>query len=391
MFLTFLNVIVVRGILLGLPIGASVAYENEYSGAVLVTPHSNQKHIERTQYIEQTLPTVQGYRDHTARYLAGGIVQANYARPQRESLIPDQAGATIVGIDPERENRVTRLEDLIVEGRYLNEYDTRGVLVGSQLLDRYAGATPESGGTPETSGSIENVFPGDTIRVTVNGIVGEYEIVGVIEGKVGENSRRVFMHEARLRSVLDRSKDKKDEISVSLIGGTSPESFVEQLQARDIGEYAVVQTARESQGTFLDDITKTFDMLGTSIGLVGIIVAAITVFIVIFIVALNRQKQIGILKGIGINTLAIESSYVFLSFMYAIIGISLGVFVLYVFIAPYVDAHPIDFPFADGILVAPWNDTLARSLILVLTTVIAGYIPARLIVQKNTINAILGR
>ena len=131
--------------------------------------------------------------------------------------------------------------------------------------------------------------------------------------------------------------------------------------------------------------------MGTGIGFVGIVVAAITVFIMIFIVALNRQKQIGILKGIGINRLAIESSYVFLSIVYAIVGISLGVFVLYFVIAPYIAVHPIDFPFAVGILFAPWKDTFIRSLVLIVTTLLAGYIPARMIVQKHTINAILGR
>jgi ABC-type antimicrobial peptide transport system permease subunit len=265
------------------------------------------------------------------------------------------------------------------------------VLIGSQLLDRYAGGTPESGGTPETSGTIENVYPGDTVRITLDGVVGEYEVLGVIEGKVGENSRRIFMLDTHMRSVLARSKDKKDEISIALLPGASATKYVDALRASGVSEYATIQTSRGSQGQFLDDITQTFDMLGTSIGLVGIVVAAITVFIVIFIVALNRQKQIGILKGIGINRLAIESSYVFLSFMYALVGITLGGIFLYAVIAPYIALHPIDFPFADGILVAPWDDTLVRSGILIVTTILAGYVPARMIVQKNTINAILGR
>jgi ABC-type lipoprotein release transport system permease subunit len=391
MFLTFLNVVVVRGVLVGLPVGASVSYEKEYSGAVLITPPANQKHIDRTQYVEQSLATVRGYKVHSARYLAGGVVRANFERPQKASRIPDQVGATVVGMDPLAEDMVTGLSTLVTEGRYLTSHDTRGVLIGSQLLDRYAGETPESGGTPETSGSMENVYPGDTVRITLGETVGEYEVVGVIEGKVGENSRRVFMLESQMRKVLGRGQDKKDEIGVALRDGAQADEYVQALLAMGVSEYATVQTSRESQGKFLDDITQTFDLLGTSIGFVGVVVAAITVFIVIFIVALNRQKQIGILKGIGINRLAIESSYVFLSFIYALVGITLGVIVLYTLIAPYIALHPIDFPFADGLLVAPWDDTLVRSGILIATTVLAGYVPARLIVQKNTINAILGR
>jgi len=391
MFLTFLNVVVVRGVLIGLPIGASISYEKEYAGQVLITPLSDQRHIDRTRQIESVLPTIAGYDAHTSRYLASATVRANYERPPKESLLPDQVGAALVGIDPVAEDAVTGLRDLVIEGRYLTEEDTTGILIGSQLLERYAGNTPESGGTPETSGSIEDVYPGDTVRLVINGTTGEYTLVGVLEGKVGENARRVFMLDNQLRKVLGRSTDKKDEIAVRLEPDADAKRFVAALAASGFGDFAIVQTARQSQGQFLDDITATFDGLGTGIGFVGITVAAITVFIMIFIVALNRQKQIGILKGIGINRLAIESSYVFLSIVYALVGIVLGILVLYFVIAPYIDAHPIDFPFADGVLVAPWDDTLWRSMVLVATTLIAGYVPARMIVQKNTINAILGR
>jgi len=391
MFLTFLNVVVVRGVLVGLPIGASLSYEHEYSGQVLVTPLANQRHIDRTNYIEQFIAAQEGYRAHTARYLASGVLRADFERPQKASLLPDQVGAALVGIDPYAEDRVTQLSSLVIEGRYLREGDTSVVLVGSQLLERYAGNTPESGGTPETSGSLSGVYPGDTIRLTIDDVAGEYEVVGVVEGKVGENSRRVFMVDRHLRKVLGRSADKKDEVAIVLTSGAAATAYAQTLRDAGLAEFATVQTSRESQGQFLDDITDTFNLLGNGVGFIGIIVAAITVFIMIFIVALNRQKQIGILKGIGINRLTIESSYVFLSIAYASVGIGLGVLVLYGVIAPYIAENPIDFPFADGILVAPWDDTFARGLILIATTLIAGYLPARLIVQKPTINAILGR
>lgn len=58
---------------------------------------------------------------------------------------------------------------------------------------------------------------------------------------------------------------------------------------------------------------------------------------------------------------------------------------------PYFDAYPIDFPFSDGILVATVSGTLARAGILFVATIIAGYIPARIVVRQNTLDAILGR
>jgi ABC-type antimicrobial peptide transport system permease subunit len=124
---------------------------------------------------------------------------------------------------------------------------------------------------------------------------------------------------------------------------------------------------------------------------IGLAVASITIFIVIFINAITRRKFIGILKGIGISGRTIETSYVFQSIFYAVCGSAIGLLILYGFLKPFITAHPINFPFSDGILVAPLLGTMIKVLILVVTTFIAGYIPARMIVRRNTLDSILGR
>jgi len=81
----------------------------------------------------------------------------------------------------------------------------------------------------------------------------------------------------------------------------------------------------------------------------------------------------------------------FQSLFYAIIGSAIGLAILYGFLVPFVSAHPIQFPFSDGVLVAPFGETMVRVILLVIATIIAGYIPARMIVKKNTLDSILGR
>ena len=135
----------------------------------------------------------------------------------------------------------------------------------------------------------------------------------------------------------------------------------------------------------------TFGMLGAAFSSIGLAVAAITIFIVIFINAITRRKFIGILKGIGVKGQAIEISYIFQSIFYAVVGSLIGLVLLYAFLSPAIAANPIDFPFSDGILVAPLGETMARIGLLVAVTLLAGYIPARMIVRKNTLSSILGR
>jgi ABC-type lipoprotein release transport system permease subunit len=74
---------------------------------------------------------------------------------------------------------------------------------------------------------------------------------------------------------------------------------------------------QEAIPDFLNQIKIAFSITRCNmIGLIGIIVASITIFIVIFINAVTRRKYIGILKGIGVTSGAIEFSYILQSFFY---------------------------------------------------------------------------
>ena len=104
-----------------------------------------------------------------------------------------------------------------------------------------------------------------------------------------------------------------------------------------------------------------------------------------------RRKQIGILKAIGIRSQAIELAYVMQSLFYGLAGIGIGLAISFLIVQPYVDRHPINFPFSDGIIATTWEGTMARLVALLGATLLAGYIPAKIVVRKNTIDSILGR
>jgi hypothetical protein len=76
---------------------------------------------------------------------------------------------------------------------------------------------------------------------------------------------------------------------------------------------------------------------------------------------------------------------------YSVIGVGLAALLIFLVLVPFIDAHPIDFPFSDGILVATPGGTALRAGLLLLATVAAGIIPAWLIVRQNTLDVILGR
>jgi ABC-type lipoprotein release transport system permease subunit len=385
MLLTFLNLVVVTGILVGLIEGINESYRTQYTGDVIVSALPTKNYIEDTPSVIAFLETLPQVTELTKRYQAGGTVEANYLLRTSETDKPNATGAQIVGIDPEAEDAFTGLGSHIIEGQYLSAGDYDQILVGNFLLARYAfGEQP--GLTP-----LENVYPGTKVRLTVGGVTREVVVKGVVKSKIGELGMSVFIPAAQLRTITGRTDQNVAQIAIRLAPGSDPIAFKNLLLASDIGEKARVQTFEDSIPNGVADIKTTFAMLGNGFSSIGLVVAAITIFIVIFINAITRRKFIGILKGIGIASEAIEVSYIFQSLFYAVIGSAIGLVVLYGVLVPTIAAHPIDFPFSDGILSAPVSGTAVRILLLVLTTVVAGYLPSRMIVRKNTLDSILGR
>lgn len=383
MVLTFLNLVVISGILVGLAEGSALTYRSQYSGDVLISRYPTKEYIERSTDLQGVLQAMPDIVSFSPRYLGVGTLESNYKTNIGPKLAPEVVTTEFVGIDATDEALVTNLPSQVIEGEYLVDGEEGYVLVGSNLLEQYAGALAKN--------VLKGVKVGDKIRISINGKRKEVIVKGIVKNKISEVSLRLFFADTELRSLLSRTDLNVSEIAVVLRPTASSTSVTNYLKEAGFGTLAKIETSEESEGTFLSDIRKTFAVLGNVIGGIGLIVASITIFIVIYINAVTRRKYIGIAKGIGISELAIEFSYVLQSLFYALIGVGIGMVILYFGIKPYIDLHPIDFPFSDGILVAPIDEVSVRVGILVIVTMIAGYLPAKLIVRKNTLDAILGR
>jgi putative ABC transport system permease protein len=385
MILTFLNLVVVSGLLVGLIEGAIQTIKQHYISDVFVSKLKEKNYIENSSSLISTLENTPGVSDFSARYLVSGIVEANYQERTDFNDIPEETGVIIAGINPIKENAVTGLESLIIEGEYLNADDFDKVVVGSMLLEKYLDI--------DSPGFVvlRNVEIGSKIRLKIGDNVREVFVKGITKGKADEIDRRIFMNDKQLRNMIGRDDLNVGEISISVEDNYSPEYVRDVLINNGFDRYARIQTFDEAQPKFIIDMKNTFALLGTIISSIGLAVAAITVFIVIFINAVTRRKYIGIMKAIGTSGRSIELAYVFQSLIYAVVGSIIGLLLVYGLLIPYFDNNPINFPFSDGILVAPTFVTGIRVLILIVVTALAGYIPARMIVKKNTLDSILGR
>jgi len=113
-------------------------------------------------------------------------------------------------------------------------------------------------------------------------------------------------------------------------------------------------------------------------------------FIVIYINVLNKKRQIGILRAIGIKTNIVITSYLVQALFYAILGIIFGELIIHFAIEPYFANYPLDLPLGlvslgiepAAVLKAVWG--------LISAAIFAGFIPVLSIIRQSIIKSIWG-
>ena len=130
MMLTFLNLIVIRGILVGLTEGSVQSYKSRYTGDLLLSTPDKKQYIEDSHLAIEVAKSIPWVQAVSARYIAGGTIEAEYKTQVRRDEGPDKANAVFVGINPTDEDSVTNLSNLIIKGRYLSQTNQNEILVG---------------------------------------------------------------------------------------------------------------------------------------------------------------------------------------------------------------------------------------------------------------------
>ncbi len=385
MMFTFLNLIAVSGVLVGLIVGAERAVRENAYGDLTISAKDGEDHILDTRAMLRELSVYPEITTYSVRYSGGGELEANYKERKDLGGERDIAAVKVTGIDVVAEDRMTYLSDYVVEGEYLDPNEEGYILIGAYYLSQFAELY---GDIFET---IEDVHPGDSVRLTAGKVSKEFTVKGVLQSKVDDINLNTYIPEREFRRLFGRIDQNADLIVTRLAQPEDNAKIKESLVRSNLDTFAKIQTFEEGVPKFLTDIKNTFNLLGTFIGSIGIVVASITIFIIIFVNAISRRRHIGILKGIGIDERAIEIAYVLQAAFYALVGSAIGAILTYAVLIPYFDANPIHFPFSDGILVADPLSTFYKFVTLFITTLIAGFLPAWLITRQNTLNSILGR
>ncbi len=408
MCLTFLNLVATSGFLIGIVEGAERSFREEWSGNLLITNRSENPYIKRTADITGMIDSSPYVRSYSVRTIGGAKVEANWFEKRKQSD-ENSVSNQIAGVNPADEDRTTHISKNVVEGAWLQNGDTEGIILGSGYLDKYSRIS-------DVVALLRDVRPGSTVRVTVSripnvisaeqqltvpneaptlqgdaSVTKDFIVRGIVNSKVQFVASRAYILDTELRKMIGKSDLEASEIAISMIPNADPYALKTPLLNNGFSEFAKIETASEGAPDFLVKFKEFFGIIGNVLGSISVIVGVITIFIIIYINALTRRRQIGIMKAVGVTEFAIEFSYICQAFFYVVVGSVIGMLLIFFVIKPFTALHPLDTPFASIILAVDLTSALLKFILVVAVSMFAGYLPARIIVNTNTLDAILGR
>lgn len=339
---------------------------------ILVEPAQDKPYIISADAKVNLINSISGVAAAAPHYKNSAVVSFD---PDRDQRNVKSARYPVISIEPEREVSVTKIHDYVIEGRYLSEEDRDRILIGVEVAGGPQSIFPKI--------SLGGVKVGDRVRaVYANGIAREYTVAGIYKTGSDVVDGQIFVTHKEMETVLG-VRDMASEIMVKTEEAGTESGLVDTMRKRGI-----VQEKISIWTEFLNytaTMKRSFNFLSFVTGIVGMIVVNVTVFIVIFINVVNKRKQLGILRAMGIEERIITASYIFQTLMYCLAGILGSVLIMFGILVPYFSANPLDIGFGPFSLIVMKNDVVLSVGVILITNMIAGFIPTVWAIRRETI------
>lgn len=339
-------------------------------GNLVIEPREGSQYIDGVTGLQKKVERIPGITGTSPR-IAAGVTYFYRGR---------NAASTLYGITPEDERSVTKIADYMTEGDFLSNGDTDAIILGTTLAGQEG---EEAGGLP----SLQGVVVGDSVEVAYpNGETRTYRVKGIYKTQSFGVDTAAFVTSREMSDVLGLHDQASEVLVKTEVDGREGE-YKKVLLSYGIQEE--IRTYREKAGGFVDQAIQSFNIINAISTLVSLIIAVVVVFIVIFINTVNRRRQIGILKAIGIDQQIIINSYVLQVLFITAVGVLAGM-ALAAGVTTYLTAYPLVFPGGPVYPVVEASAIFRSIASLFAVSVVAGYVPAWQIVREDILSAIRG-
>ncbi|WIM42610.1 ABC transporter permease [Methanosarcina mazei] len=344
---------------------------NFQTGNVVIEPEEEERYIEDASALQKKIESLPEVVGTSARLKTTG----NFRYKEKE------IGGTVYGIDPEDEAFVTGVEGAVISGEFLSRPDSGEVILGREV----------SGGFDALmeSRSLGGVEVGDTVELTVSGRTREFRVKGIYTTLYFMADAGAYISRADMEDMLDiEGRDFAQEIAVKTTAGTDEYEIRNELLSLGIREN--IRTWHEFAG-ILRLIENTLGLVRNIMNAIGLLIAFVIIFVVIYVNIVNKKRQIGVQKAIGIEQNVIVTSFVLQAMLYAGIGVILGYAFVRFGLVPYTVSNPVQIPLGAMSLRLDDAEAINRAVLLFLASIIGSVIPAYKLAQKDLLDLIWGK
>lgn len=372
--LSYLNILFISGMLFGLQKLMVRSIINLFSSHITISAQEEPRvksFILNQDDVRSQIETIPGVVATARHYLLAGSVGFDKLKNGNFKYI---SGA-IVGIDPDEEKKVLSVETYLLDGAWLEPTDRDQIVLSSALAGGYGLFAPSDLGGARV---------GDKVRVTFsNGLTRQYTVKGIYNDAIGLFETFITLREAE--SVLSVYNQASQILVRADVDRAPLETIVGDISR--IAPNLKVQPYTVLLGSFAAFL-DALDLIAGIVSAISVLVAAITMFALVYVNAINKRRQIGILKAIGLKQGIVVLSYVLQSLFYSICGAALGYLFVFYLLTPYLVAHPIDVVFGSLSLSHDPAMTTIGIVSLLAAGLLAGLVPSWLVARGNILESL---
>ncbi len=377
--LSFFNLMFVSGFLTGFSDGVMKSMIDNSTAHIIVMPQeapTQKDFIFDQDRIRAEIETIPGVIGTTRHYqLSGSLFYDKENNGKFKNIT-----AQIIGITQEEEKNILTVHKNMVSGDFPDDLKDDEIILGANLTGGFGTKqTKDLGGATVGSKVQINYSNGITRTYTIRGIfklsmVGSVASTGFISTKEAEKVLSAYNSASEILVKVDL-KNKTLDNYTKIIKSLEPNLKLEKYTSR-LSTVGILVTA--------------FNLIAVIVSVISIIVSAITIFVMIYVNAVSKRRQIGILKAIGIKESIIELSYIIQSLFYSILGIVFGLIIIFWLVVPLLVVRPIPMPFGNASLVYTSMGIFINIVSLIIAGILAGLIPAKIVAREDILKSIWG-
>jgi lipoprotein-releasing system permease protein len=265
---------------------------------------------------------------------------------------------SVSGVDPESENRMFGSAGKVVQGQWKDlNYIKSGLIIGIDLANNLG------------------VKLNDNINIlTPDGVTKNFSVIGIIQTSVKEIDRsRAYMNISTARQLLGKNFDYSSAVLVNLTDREQTKQVVQKTQKAVHYSMETWQDANQQ----LVAASGLRNIIASAVSLAILLVAGFGIYNIMNMTINEKIREIAILKAMGFSGKDVLNIFLtqatVIGFIGAITGLLLGVGISTV-------VNHVPFRIA-GLSTLPihyiWTDFAAAIVFGIITTILAGYFPAR--------------